>query len=470
MKAAAVEAGTGRMLARAGLSLAVAVTPDGGREQQPDAILAALARIGGRLRRQLGPAWRRVAALGLAAQGGSAILVDGDTGQAGTPVQLWSDTRPLHLLSGIAARKTPSYWKRLSGLDGPGAGLARIAWLRERHGRLFDHGCLYVGVGEFAYFYLTGAWRQDAGSAIQQGCYDVRKQTITEEPLTLVGLDASRVAPMRQGHQTHPLSAAGAKLLGLSADLPVAGPYMDHEAGYLSACGVSDRPVQCSLGTAWVGNFVLPPGREPEAGLNLILPSPVGPGQMICRVMLAGNASWDWAMRSFVGGTTARHFARAERAFDSSLLPPAGLVALPWLTRPNLLNARWLGAGGFLGVNPLTTHDDLLRAVAAGMCFEYARMLKPVVDAGVVDTAMLGGGASNASHFRSLLAGLLWPLPVVHSQDDFAGAKGTLYAFDRRVVSPQVQRVAAPPARVRKQIAEGYESYLAACRLLGLTK
>ena len=42
------------------------------------------------------------------------------------------------------------------------------------------------------------------------------------------------VAPLRPGHETAPLSAAGARLLGLTAGIPVAGPYNDHEAGHLA--------------------------------------------------------------------------------------------------------------------------------------------------------------------------------------------------------------------------------------------
>ncbi len=278
LKAAAFDARTGRALADASVRLPVRTAGDGTREQDPAAVGRAVRTVARALQARVGPAWRRVAGVGLSAQGGSAILMDRRTGRALTAMQLWNDTRPLARLAGIAARKPAGYWYRLSWLRQPGAGLARIEWLRERHGRLFHAGNIYGGAGEYLYFKLTGVWRQDAGNALQIGCYDARRGRLDAGPLRLVGLDADFVAPMRRGHETHGLSAGGAALLNLPAGVPVAGPYIDHEAGYLGSAGVSARPLQCSLGTAWVGNYVLRSGSPPATGLNLVLPSPVGPG------------------------------------------------------------------------------------------------------------------------------------------------------------------------------------------------
>jgi sugar (pentulose or hexulose) kinase len=378
-------------------------------------------------------------------------------------MQLWSDTRPLGLLAGIARRRRPAYWQRLSFLSGPGAGLARIRWHRRRYGRLWRPAVLYVGAGEYAYHLLTGVWRQDAGNALQIGCYDARRQRLTEGPLRLVGLDLAGVAPLRQGHELHGLWPAGSRLVGLPEGLPVAGPYIDHEAGYLASAGSAPRVLQCSLGTAWVGNFVLRRGEVPEGGLNLVLPAPDGPGRLVLRVMLAGSATWDWGLRTFLGRSGGGANARAEAVFRRSLLPAEGLVGLPWMTRRNLVSPRWAGFGGFLGASPLTDRADLLRALAGGLCFEFARLLRPLAAGGRFDSVALGGGAARGWQFRALLAGLFWPARVVHTVDPCAGARGTLYAFDPLLCRADCRPVRSPGERLRESILEGFDHYCRTC-------
>lgn len=467
-KAAVFDAATGRPAGQVERRLPVRTEPDGTREQAPEAVVAAVGAAARHLRRRLGAGWGRVRGIGLAAQAGSAILADHRTGRALTAMQLWSDTRPLALLGEIAARKAPSWWRRLSRGGGPGAGLARIAWLKRRRGDLFGPATIYAGAGEFVYFRLTGRWFQDAGNALQQGGYSVTRRRLAGAPLALVGEDTSRVAPLRRGHETHPLAPAGAKLLALREGLPVAGPYFDHEAGYLSVAGGPGRALELSLGTAWVGSFVQPAGRPPAGPLQLILPNPAGAGSLIVRVMLAGTVSWDWALRTHLPGPPARALRAADAVFRESLLPPEGLVALPWLTRPNPLAPGCLGAGGLLGIGPHTSRADLLRAMAAGMAFELARVFEPVLAGGLVDRVVLSGGAARGWYFRELLSALLAPLPVARLADGEPGSvRGALYAFARRAARCRTRRVPRPPARRLRDVRRHYEHYRATCEALG---
>jgi len=466
LKVAVIDAGNGGIAASAAVALSVRTESDGTREQSAAAVGCALNQAVRKVRAGVGGAWNRVAGVGLAAQGGSAIIADRKTGRALTPIQLWNDTRPLQLLPAIAKRRPEGLWRRLSYLPGPGAGLARIEWLRRKRPELFCEGNIYVGAGEYVYFRLTGAWRQDAGNALQIGCYDAGRRRLSAWPLRLVGVEASFVAPMRSGHQTHPLSAAGARHLHLPAGLPVAGPYIDHEAGYLSALGASPRPMQCSLGTAWVANSVLETASPPSSGFNLVLPSPVRDGSLLLRVMAAGNASWDWALGALAHADPSSALRRADAVFRRRLLPPDGLVALPWLTRPNPITPGAAGAGGFLGVNTHTTAEELLRAVVAGMCFEFARVTRPVLQAGEVDGVVLAGGASKGWFFRKILTGLFWPLPVFHTQDDVAGARGAIYAFSRKAARCKTSRQGRPDKALRAELGRRLDEYCRMCDVL----
>ena len=459
LKAAAFDHKTGRVLAVAERRLPVRSAADGTREQDLGDVDRAVDFVMGQLRVKLGKKWGAVAGVGLAAQGGSFIICDRETGRALTPMRLWSDQRPSALMSKVTALRPQSYWQALGEIDGPGWGLARMVWLRERSPRLFQPRNIYVGAGEYAFFKLTGQWRQDAGNALQTGCYRVRERRLDGDPLALVDVPLSFVAPLREGHATLPLSATAAVRWRLPAGVPVAGPYFDHEAGYLSAVGVSERPLQCSLGTAWVGNFTVPEETRARSGILLVVPAPQTDGWLVVQPLLTGNVTWDWALATFLGGSHKSALVRAAEVFRKELLPPPGMVALPWMHRMNPLKRDAVGAGGFFGGGVAAKREDFLRATALSMAYEMARVFQQARDERRVDALVLGGGASKGACFRAYLSALFAPLPVYVTAEDLAGLRGSVFAFGGRAATSQAVRVKPPRSRDADRIRAGYGVY-----------
>ncbi|MCL4694068.1 MAG: hypothetical protein KJ060_16335, partial [Candidatus Hydrogenedentes bacterium] len=346
-------------------------------------------------------------------------------------------------------------WRRIALRDIPPAGLGRLLWLRETRGGLFHSGNLHCGIGEYVLHRLTGVWRQDAGHAIQIGGYDAAKGTVAQGPLDLVGLPLSFFAPLRVGHETSPLSSSVASRLGLGAGIPVAGPYIDQEAGFLASMDKLTRPLQCSLGTAWVGNFALPSRLRGGSPYQLVLPNPAGEGRLVVQPLLSGNAAWDWALASLIGGKSARALDRAEKILAEQPLPPRGLTAIPWHGQPNPVSVEAFGAGAVLGMSATTSREDLARAVAAGMVCELKRVFEAVVRHKVCDGVVLCGGASKGVHFPRLIAMAFSPLPVFRLADeDYAAARGALYGLRKDVVCGKV--VACKP--LAKRWASPFES------------
>ncbi|MCF6284221.1 MAG: hypothetical protein L3K26_03415, partial [Candidatus Hydrogenedentes bacterium] len=321
LKVAAFDPKTGKMLHGVEKRLPLGLDSDGWREQSPAAVVRALRSAIGQLGKTLG-GLKKVTGMALAAQGGSTIIADRETGDAHAPMILWNDARAFSQFQELAASKPARYWRTRTLRDEPGMGLARIAWLREHAPELLDDCNLYVGAGEYVYHHLTGLWRQDACNAMQIGCYDARTQSLSKELAALADISTGFVAPLRQGHEFHPLSSAGAKLFGLPEGIPVAGPYMDHEAGFLAASHVSERPLQCSLGTAWVGNFCLPEGIQGAAPFQFAIPSPKGSEPLIIMPLLTGNVTWDWALSTLVDGNTEEALKKQQVVFKSAVLPP----------------------------------------------------------------------------------------------------------------------------------------------------
>jgi len=447
LKMGAFDARTGRVLGQSGRRLPVHVTAGGGREQSLRAIDRAINGAMAELRADLAEAWCAVTGVGVAAQGGSSILCERLSGKARTPMFLWNDGRAYPWVQRIAERVPECFWRDFVLHDMPPTGLGRVQWLKETCPDLFREDFIHVGAGEHLFHRLTGVWRQDAGNAIQVGSYNATTRQLDPKAFDLIGVPVSFVAPLRKGHETAPLTASAARAWGLPSGVPVAGPYIDQEAGYMSAAGVSKRPLHCSLGTAWVGNFVLPDDTSGRSPSQMVIPSPVGEGRLVIQALPTGNVTWDWALETLYGRDHGEALRGAAREFARRLLPPEGLIMLPWTTQANPFSPQTPGGGAFLGISPSTTRADLIRAVAAGMTFELARVLQQVKDSGAVDRLVLGGGASKGVHFRKLTAALFAPLPVLWQTDqDLAAARGALFALNPDAARGNAKPVPPPSA------------------------
>jgi sugar (pentulose or hexulose) kinase len=465
LKVCVFQGRTGRLEAYAERRLPILGLDAGASEQDPGAVLSAFHGAMREVRVKTGAAWRGVEGVGLAAQGGSSIIADRFTGEALTSMVLWNDRRSSAHLQRLAAEKPPRYWRRHLLAETPPHGLARLRWRREQDPSLFAPHHFHAGAGEFLFFHLTHRWRQDPGNAFQAGSYNAAKQRLDRHPFDLSGLPLSFVAPLRKGHETAPLSPEAAQRFGLREGLPVAGPYIDQEAAYLCAASGMQRPLQCSLGTAWVGNFTLPEATPDGSPCQIVLPSPTGTGCLVVLPLLAGNLTWDWTLRTFLAKRPSLAFRRAAAVFAQRLVPSAGLVVFPWFTLPNPFARTAPGGGAIVGLSAGTDPQDLVRATAAGMTYEFARVFGALKSAHAVEGLVLGGGAARGVYFRQLIAALFAPLPVFWQRDgDLAAARGAIYALEPEAARPKLDPVTLPRAEAAESILEGFAHY---CATLG---
>jgi len=433
---------TGKRLAEAARSLPVGAKPRGARSIPLPGLMRAFGSAAKELRAQAPRRWQDIAGIGLAAQGGSSIIADRASGRPDTPMMLWNDERCHAQVRALGERHDPSLWRGFVGYAVPPTGLGRLAWLQESQPSLFTDAKIHVGAGEYLFFRMTGSWRQDAGNAIQIGSYHAGHQRLQPELLALIGLPLDFVAPLREGHKTVPLNKAGARLLGLAEGIPVAGPYLDQEAGYMAVMQASRSPLHCSLGTAWVGNFCVPSASTWDSPTQMLLPPPRANGRFVVQALPTGNMSWDWALRTLLHADLATALRKSSALFRRQLLPAGGIACIPWFTQGNPLLPAYSGGGVLTGLNADTDPAELLRAVAAGLVFELHRFLGQLVEEGTLDAVVIGGGASKGMHFRTLIAGVFDPAPVYwQTHHDLGPARGALYAFDSAAAKSSTERV-----------------------------
>jgi len=434
LKVCAVDSAAGNVLAHVSRRLPLKQSADGGREQNVRGLDNALGGAVKSVRQSLGDRWDTVAGIGLAAQGGSSIMADRKTGKALTPMVLWNDARANDCAAIVEKRTTPEFWREFTLREGVPHGLARMVWLRERASALFHDFNIHAGAGEWIFHRLTGIWRQDPGNAIQVGSYNAATKRLDAAAFDVVDLTLSLVATLRDGHETAPLSKAAAKRFRLPAGLPVAGPYIDQEAGYLSAVGVSQRPVHCSLGTAWVCNYTRPETLHIDSPRQLVLKSVLNGGQLVVLPLKTGNAAWDSILHRCVDPNHEKALEKAAAIFEKRLTPSDGAVAA----------AATLDVSGIPSDPSPERRGDFIRATVVRMVFELAEALDTPITKKYADALVLGGGASKGSYFRRMIAALFPDLPVRRQTGEaLAAARGSLYAFSPRIAC-------APTAAVRR--------------------
>lgn len=405
--------------------------------------------------------WKRITGIGLAAQAGGTMLVDRRNGWPRTPMLLPEDTRCLPWWLRLQEATGSGFWQSLSRRDLPPLGLARAWMLREEQPDLFDEHVLCAGTGEWMFFQLTAEWRQDACQALQHGCYDVRESAISGQGLQHAGLESALFAALRNEQKTTPVSPDFAREWGFSESVHVAGPYSTQEAGFLALSQMEGRVCQASLDISWSGNFEIGPSEQGASPSQWLLPSPRQTDhRLVAQPVMTGNATWDWALKQFLAKHLVRAAKWADTVFDERPLPRPGLCALPWLDLPNPLRAQWKGGACLLGMGCDTDKEEMLRAVAAGLCFEFERMFRPVQQDQKIDRLVLSGRGNNGPFFQGMLAALFEPLPVfVVKETDLLAPRGSLHAFDTCAARCEVEKVTSPARLDREALASARTLY-----------
>lgn len=462
---AAVFTKDGVCLGEASATLPIESDAHGKREQAVDSFPATLRTVIRKtlLKQKVSP--KSVIGIGIAAQGGSFVCVDKNSGKPFGPMVQWNDRVGHDRLAEINARKPASFWHPMSYGGGAVMNLAKLTVRREKHPAWFGEEIMCAGAGAFLFHMLTGDWRQEAGHAIQIGCYNWKKDALDLRGFAATGLDID-VPPMRPGNESAPLSDAMAKALGMKSGIPVVGPYMDHEAGYAAVHAISKKPMQVSLGTAWVANAVLPADADRTQPVQLLMPSPCAAGRLCVLPIQAGNQTWNWALETFLGGASKKHIAKANALLDAQVFPAGGLVTLPYIYSANPIDPSQLGGVSFVGAGFGTTKEDFLRAVVAGLCCEFRCSMEAAYPTGTCDSMILCGGTSRCGAIQQWLAALFPEMQVfINPDSDLAGPLGAVQPFGVKGTHA-LPKVPHPKKSFVTQAQASYGRFLAARKRL----
>lgn len=367
--------------------------PDGTREQDPGAWVAAMISAVGEVLAEAGATAVTVSGIGVSGQQHGLVCLD-EADRPLRPAKLWNDT--------TAAPQCVSLTERLGGreevlrLTGnlllPGYTAPKVAWLREREPDTYRRSRRFCLPHDYLDLWLTGGYSTEAGDASGTAYFDVRQRRYSEP--VLAALDDARdweealppVIPSRS--VLGGLRGEAAEALGLTPGVPVSAGGGDNMCAAIGVGAIETGPVVVSLGTSGTAfAYRSSPAIDPRGEAAAFCDSTGGWLPLICTLNCTGATEW-------IGELLGLDHAAFERALVESGHGARGLCFLPYLEgerTPDLPAA----AGAFWGLRTTHRPADMARAVAEGVTFGLRYGIEALRRAGVEpgEITLVGGGA-----------------------------------------------------------------------------
>ena len=267
---------------------------------------------------------------------------------------------------------------------------AKIAWLKAQHGsgvaRFHQPVSLVVAR-------LTGHAVLDHALASTTMLYDLHRRTFDPDLLALFGVAAEELPALAEAAApAGPLTAAGARLTGLRAGIPVAVGTGDDFANLLGVGVTAPGHVVCTLGTAEVVGALADTAVIDRDGLVETHPFPGG-GFLVENPGWLSGGALEWFVQTFGLERVAAVDARAEAA------PPGsdGVLFLPALS--GAMAPEWIGTakGAYYGLTAAHGADHMARATLEGCAFAMRDVVDRLAALGLAtDRVVLVGGAARS--------------------------------------------------------------------------
>lgn len=353
---------------------------------------------------------RRVAAIGVSAQGDGTWLIDAK-GEPVRPAILWLDARCAPIISRWKRDGTADTLFALTGTE-PCVSLqnAQLRWILENDPETFDRTHAVMHAGDWIFFCLTGESTSEL-SQVGHTYFDRAQESFSHRALAAAGIDAwhDRIPPLRDAFATPgTLRADVAERTGLMPGTPIIGPLFDVCATSLGMGAIHDGDVCTILGSAGIHQMILrEPSHEPaNVGYNIVM----GPPNRWVRMLssMTGTLNLDWFLEEIGLTSPPDHattlFESVEALVSQTAAGAGGLIYLPFID-PAGERAPFVHAGArasWFGLHAGLGRNHMLRALYEGVAFAardcYEHMPKPFA------SVRIAGGGSKSPTWLQILA------------------------------------------------------------------
>jgi xylulokinase len=420
-----------------------------------------------------------VEVLALSSHGETFILVDAYQ-QPVAPAILNIDNRAVAQAERLAHALGRQRIFEITGLAvHPMYPVPKILWLQEHLTDVFSSAARFLALPDYLFSRLGLPPCIDYSLASRFLAFDIRKQSWSEEILSLCGLRPNQFsAPVPAGTVAGQLSAQAAIELGLESGTPVVVGGHDQPCAALGSGVLSPGRVSASLGTyeCLVAASETPAVNEQALSANLNSYCHVVPERFVTLAYFPSGIMMDWLLRILYSDRQLTETSVDELcAALEAQAPhgPTGLCIAPHLLGTCNPDFNPHAAGVILGIRPATSRSDLYKGVLEGIACEFASManLLGEVAGPCADIYITGGGSRSrlGVNLRAALAScrlhrMQCPDAVCLGTAMLAGVAVGKYASFPEAVERTVQVVETIPPD--SAIAETYKAQLQQYRLL----
>lgn len=411
------------------------------------------------------------AAIGVAGQAETGLLLGRRDGRPRTPLLPWFDSSAAPFAAWLADQDPASERLTICGVaPSPKASLAKILMLRAESPALLD-GAVWLGAPEYVALRLCGARGTDYSLAGRTAAFDLRARSWDAAWLRQLGLPDDLFAPAGPSGAPLGRTGAGPAGLGLAAGTSVAICGHDHPCAALAAGAAAPGRALDSMGTAEALLGALPGPPAPQAalasGLAFGLLPLVDRWYWLGGLPASGGAR-DW-LRGILGDPPLSY---AQLGALEETLPagPGDLLFLPYLAGSGAPRPNAAARGAFIGLTAAHGRADLLRAVLEGAAYQIETIRRAAAElAGQAPAPIaLAGGGARSPRWLQIKADVFGaPLDVLADAEAallgaalVAGAGCGVYAGQAEALAVAARRPAArvdPDMARHRQYAARYE-------------
>jgi xylulokinase len=413
LKAIAVDAESGAVVASASSELTLSTPRPGWAEQEPEDFETGAFVVLRELSKALGKRAGSVRGIGLTGQMHSAVLLD-ESLQVIRPAILWCDGRTTAECEAITAAMGHEGLRRTVGNRAlEGFTLPKLLWVRKHEPEAWARVRHVLMPKDLVGLRLTGEIGGDVSDASGTLAFEPGARVWSDEVLRALDVPRAIFPPVGESEEARgALSAAAAEVTGFTAGIPVVRGAADNAAGAVGLGVVRPGRAMVSVGTSGV---VLAHASEhavdPEMRLHSFCHAVPG-HHMLMGVMLSAGGALRWYRDVLCDGERmaaqlrgADPYEIITEAASTSAEGARGLIFLPYLMGERTPHADAGARAALIGASASTTKADISRAVLEGITFGLADSLDLVRQlGGRVDDIRLTGGGARSPFWRQLMA------------------------------------------------------------------
>ena len=443
----------GRVVGSSRAPIETMYLPDGGAEQDPDAVWTAVKTVCREALGRSGVASHDVRAVICTSQYSSVVPVGAD-GRPTMNMILWLDRRG----ATDRLRRLPGYpwagdspfrllrWLRVHGLPPVAGGitLAHLRYIKYARPDVYERTATFLEPADYVTLRLTGRAAANQCTAFMFLMTDNRRLDATGYDARLVryaGIARDKLPELV------PLDAIVgnvlpevARELGLSPETPVITGLNDTQAGGMGTAAFTGGHAAISLGSTSVMITHVPRKRADVRHAILSMPSPVPDTWFVMAENGAGGAGLDHLMRKLgppdaaTDAAPVDRYSRLERAVEQAPPGSNGVLYLPWMGGSMAPCVDGRMRGGFLNFGLATTRPELARAVLEGIALNLRWLKEPVerfASRRFSHFVLYGGGAASNAWSQIMADVLDTPVRQAESPQYVAAVGAGLLAFQR---------------------------------------